>query len=164
MIFTINNGYILLIFFAMLFAAIVILMILRPGKRGQKLLSIGILVVICSVVYFMFGRPAEVIIDKAGIHSEAYGKINFEWSEVQQAEVIDDYKETEWKPSVRLNGLGLPGFRSGRYRLSNGKQAKVLTQKSEDAVIFQTDEDLYIFAINEHDRFLTIVSQYIEFK
>ncbi|HAK46945.1 MAG TPA: hypothetical protein DCO79_13650 [Spirochaeta sp.] len=160
---TFSSGSTLLIFFGIVLAAVIILMILRPGKRGQKLLSIVILLVTFSVVYFIFGRPTEILIDSEGIHSEAYGKINFAWTDVNDAEIIENYEDTGWKPSVKINGSGLIGFRAGRYRLTNGDTAKILTQKSDKAIVFQTKDEIYLFALDETDKLIEIASDYIEF-
>ena len=41
------------------------------------------------------------------------------------ARVIDLGERPEYRPMLRTNGLGLPGFRSGWYRLRNGNRALV---------------------------------------
>lgn len=153
----------LLIFFGIVFAAIIVLMVLRSGQTKQKLLSLAIMAAVFTLVYFQFGRPKEIVIDQSGVHSEAYGKIDFAWTDVDDAKVITGYQDTEWKPSVKINGSSFIGFRTGKFKLSNGDYAKIITQKSNDAVIFQTSEDLFLFALDEHEEFIRIASEYIQF-
>lgn len=48
-----------------------------------------------------------------------------EWSALQphQARVIDLDEHPGWKPMLKTNGTGLPGFHSGWFRLRNRRKA-----------------------------------------
>ncbi|MDC7225656.1 MAG: PH domain-containing protein [Spirochaetales bacterium] len=163
MIITLSMGTNLLIAFGIIMAIVLVLMILRPGQTNQKLLSIGILLVTFTVIYFILGRPANVVIDEKGIHTESYGKIDFEWSEVESAAIVEDYRNSKWNPEVKITGSGMPGFKTGRYRLDNGETAKIITQKSNKAVVFQTDDAIYLFAFDEIEKIIETASEYVAF-
>ena len=160
---TINPGNSFLIFFGIIIAIVVVLMILKPGQGSRKILSLIILIAAFAAVYFLFGRPSDIIIDDSGVHLNAYGRINFSWSEVTEAEIIEDYMNTEWRPKVKISGSGMIGFKAGRYRLSGGNTAKILTQKSDKAVIFITDDEIYLLAVDETDKLIETASKYIAF-
>ena len=160
---TFSPGSSLIILFGVILAVVIILMIRRPGQTNQKLLSIVIMLVVFAVVYFMMGRPSEMLVDEDGIHSDAYGKINFSWSDVSEAEIIEDYTKTNWKPSIKINGVGMMNFKAGRYRLSNGSVARILTQQTDKAVVFITDEATYLIAVDEIDALIEKASEFIEF-
>ena len=44
------------------------------------------------------------------------------------------------------NGNSFAGFKSGWFRLSNGRTAKVLTQASADALVLESAETLWLLA------------------
>ncbi len=159
----ISSGNMLLIAFGIIFAVIVLMMLLRPGQRGKKIISIVILIVVFCVVYFMFGRPGEISISDTGVKSTVYGKIEFTWDEVRSAELVKDYQNTDWRPTIKINGSAFPGFRAGRFRLANGDMAKIVTQKSGDAVIFRTENDTYLFAVDDMDKLTEIASEHVSF-
>ena len=159
----IETGGTLIVFFLIVLTLVVLLMIFKQGKRRQKITSLVILIAAFAVLYLFFGRGAEIRIDSAGIESTAYGGINFEWDDIIDAEIIENYRQSGWKPVIKLNGSSFPGFKTGRFRLANKENAKILTQKSEDAVIFRTDEELYLFAVDQHDKFIDYVSEWIKF-
>ncbi len=45
--------------------------------------------------------------------------------DLEAARVVDLGERPEYRPMLRTNGVGLPGFRSGWYRLRNGDKALV---------------------------------------
>lgn len=47
--------------------------------------------------------------------------------DLQAARVVDLGERPEYRPMLRTNGLSIPGFRSGWYRLRNGNRALVAT-------------------------------------
>lgn len=161
---TIDSGGMLLIIFAIIFAAVIISMLLKRGDFKKKTAALVILIVTFGFVFLMFGRPAEITVNENGIESTTYGKIAFRWNEVEKAVLIDNYQDTGFKPTLKLNGTAAVNFRAGTFKLSNGDKVKLITQSSGDAAIFYTDKDIYLIAIDELPALIDIAGDYIVFE
>ncbi|MBI9108360.1 MAG: hypothetical protein JEZ04_16560 [Spirochaetales bacterium] len=161
---TINSAGSLLLIFGIIFVVIILSMLLKKGDLRKKLLSLGMLIVIFAFTFFMFSRPSQLTIDDEGVESTSYGKISFDWNEVEKALIIEDYQDTGFKPLVKLNGTAVKNFRAGSFKLSNGENVKLITQSAEDAAVFYTDKNIYLIAVDELKAFIDVASEYIDFK
>ena len=161
MIISVSAGSFLFIIFGAVFAVTLLAMLLKKGDRQKKIISLVIFIVVFVFIFIFFGRPSEIVINETGIESNVYGRIVFSWSDVDSAEYIKNYQETEYKPSLKLNGTAMKGFRAGKFKLTGGDTVKLVTQTSEDAVIFRTSEGSYLFAVDELDALMKIASEHV---
>ena len=159
---SVSVGSFLFIIFGAIFAVTVLTMLLKKGDTRKKIISLTILIVVFISVFYFFGRPSEIVIGDNGINSDVYGKISFSWDDVESARYIENYQETGYRPVMKLNGTAVQDFRAGKFRLSNKETVKLVTQKSDNAVLFVTDKETYLFAVDELDEMLKIVKKHIE--
>ncbi len=159
---TVNSSGFILILLIITLIAVTASMFLKKGDWNKKLIALGIVVVVFGFVFFSFGRPAKIIADENGISSTSYGKIEFSWDEVQQALYVPDYTDTEWKPSVKLNGIAMAGFRAGTFRIAGGENVKLITMQNDTAAVFITADKTYLLAPEEIDEFIKYISSFIK--
>ncbi len=159
---SVSAGSFMYIMMAVIIGVIILSMLLKKGDRNKKIITVVIVLAVFIFIYILFGRPAKIVIDEQGINSTAYGKIEFNWSDVKSAEYISNYQNSPYKPSLKLNGTALKYFRVGKFRLVNGDNVKLVTQKSDDALIFYTSDGIYLFAIDQLKEMIDIADNYIE--
>lgn len=162
MIITIDSSGQLLLIFGIIFAIVVLSMLLKKGDLPKKVISLVIMTAVFAFVFFMFGRPTKIVMDETGLNSRVYGTIEFEWTEITDAILIENYQQTEYKPALKINGSAVKDFRAGYFRLSNGEKAKLVTQSSDDALLIRTAEKTYLFAVDELDSMIAYLSRYIK--
>jgi len=87
------------------------------------------LLVLCLAIHWVIARALRrhhVRVDGGGLEiATTFYTRKLEWSALQpqQARVIDLDEHPEWKPMLKTNGTGLPGFHSGWFRLRNRRKA-----------------------------------------
>ena len=75
------------------------------------------------------------------IHGDFYGRlIPAAELQVARARAIDINVETGYRPESRTNGLGLPNYQSGWFRLANGSSALLFVTDWSKAVVVPTTE------------------------
>lgn len=63
---------------------------------------------------------------------------------------IDLESQTEWRPVLRAWGIGLPGFRSGWYRLRNGRKALCLITEHSRVSLLEDEAGLvYLLSLED---------------
>jgi hypothetical protein len=164
MIISIDAGGSLLLIFGIIFAVIILSMLLKKGDFKKKILSLIIILVAFAFVFIMFGRPSKLIVDDEGINSTSYGKIDFDWKDINRAVLVAAYQSSPYKPVLKLTGTAVKDFRAGTFKLSNGETAKLITQSAEDAAVFYTGDKIYLLAIDELDKLIDIASDYVQFE
>ena len=159
---TVNAGSQMMLIFGIILGVIVLSMLLKKGDFQKKIIAIVILLVVFGFVFFSFGRPSEIVLDEHGLDSGVYGKISFDWEDVDEARLIRDYQDGTYKPVMKLNGNAMKGYRSGTFKLAGGEKVKLVTQRADDALFFSTSEGSYLFAVDQLDSMYDYASKYIE--
>ena len=81
---------------------------------------------------------------------------------VDRSQKIDMNRDSVYQPTRRINGTGLPGYRSGWFKLRNGEKALLFVTQSRDVVyLFTSCTKVLILSfetINKHS-FLSIVRE-----
>ena len=120
------------------FILIVILPVLITGGAvyfTNKVSMIGItssvtllsIILFAALVYFLLRN--EIVFDtqtlkvKAAFYERSVNRADIVWAD---SRIIDLSHMPEFKPWVRVNGIGLPGYRAGWFRLANGSRAFLL--------------------------------------
>jgi Bacterial PH domain len=69
------------------------------------------------------------------IKGDPYGRIvPFAEMQVGQTRIIDLEQEPKYRPWLKINGIGLPNYRSGWHRLENREKALVFLRPGNLAV------------------------------
>ncbi|MDP6416565.1 MAG: PH domain-containing protein [Gammaproteobacteria bacterium] len=120
------------------FILIVILPVLVTGGAvyfTNKVSMIGItssvtllsIILFAALVYFLL--KTEILLDTQTLNVKAaFYERNVNLSDIiwANSHIIDLSNMPEFTPRVRVNGIGLPGYRAGWFRLANGSQAFLL--------------------------------------
>lgn len=110
---------------------------------GSTLLNGSITALLLSVVtllgytaYSMHNLRLEIEADTMRIRGDLYGRtLPVEALRPDQAQVVDLRDTSELRPRCRTNGIGVPGYRAGWFRLANG----------ERALLYVTDESMVTY-------------------
>ena len=129
---------------------------------GLILLVPAVVVVIVAVVLgaaVVGARTARFDVSPAGLRlrGDLYGRtISVERLRGASAARVDFAAAPELTPARRTMGTGLPGYRSGWYRLRNGEKALVyLTDMSRAVYVPTTEGYSILFSPAEPERFLS---------
>ena len=108
-------------------------------------------------------RNAKFIISSAGItiRADMYGR-SIPLSDLvrERAEIIDLSKQGEYAISYRSNGVGLPGYFSGWFKLKSGKKALAFVTKKTEVVHIPTTKGYEVFlSVEKPQEFITALKQ-----
>ena len=103
---------------------------------GILFLLLGILVLLSSVAYsartVQFELSSEGLRVRGGLYRRTIPTASLI---VEGAQQMDLRERTAFKPKLRTNGVGLPGYAAGWFRLRNG----------EKALLYVTDPSLVVY-------------------
>lgn len=120
------------------------------------LLGVGLVVLFAWLGFS--SQNSAVSVDAAGlrIRTAMYGRtIPLDQLDLGRATTVDLRQQTDYKPSMRTNGAGLPGFSSGWHRLANGEKALlVVTARDRVAYIPTYDGYSLLLSVTEPDRLI----------
>jgi hypothetical protein len=100
-----------------------------------------ILLIMAGVTQGGLFRPTEFEVSAGGlvIKGDPYGRtIPMANLQLQGARVVDLEQEPRIQPWLKLNGIGLPAYHSGWYRLRDRETALVFLSRSSRAVYLPT--------------------------
>jgi hypothetical protein len=125
------------------------------------LLVIGglMLAVVAFFAFIAYGsRHSAVEVSDAGLRIQAlfYGReIPFSSLLIEAARPLDLAREKEYAPVLRTNGIGLPGYRAGWFKLRNGHKALAfVTDQRRVALIPTRDGYLVMVSVPDPAAFL----------
>jgi hypothetical protein len=76
------------------------------------------------------------------IHGDVYGRLILKPAlQIDQARALDTGREPGYKPSLRTNGVGLPNYQSGWFKLANGSKALLFTTDWSRTVLVPTSDN-----------------------
>lgn len=116
---------------------------LKNMPKVSKAVAIGVLLPMVLAFSWMFYKvnDAELIIsgDTVTLDVPFYG-FSLPRREVELAKVerVDWSQTPELKPDLRANGVGMPGFQLGWFRLANEQKAFVATTSTDNLVLLPT--------------------------
>ncbi len=112
------------------------------------ILTLILLFLIALFVFFCYSaKKTRFIITEEGlsIKGNLYGKGLRSSSLIpEEIEVINIKKDNSYRPGMRTNGIGLPGYSEGWYRLQNKEKALCFLTKLTNVVILPTAFDYSI--------------------
>ena len=117
------------------------------------LLSVALVALFAWIGYTSQHSAVAVAGDTLQLRTAMYGReIPLERIDASRARTVDLGRMTDYRPGLRTNGAGLPGFSSGWHRLGNGEKALVvLTRRDRVAYIPTRDGYALLVSVVEPD-------------
>ncbi|GIU23314.1 PH domain-containing protein [Shewanella sp. MBTL60-007] len=115
----------------------------KKMPKVSKAVSIGVLLPMVLAFSWMFYKvnDSKLIVssDTFTLEVPFYG-FSLPLSEIDRAEIkrLDLKHEPDFKPNFRANGMGMPGFQLGWFRLANEQKAFVATTDTDKMVLIPT--------------------------
>mgnify|MGYP000029441582 CR=1 FL=1 len=111
-----------------------------PAPASTVLVSLALLLPVLLILLYLVLAPRlvrfELSPEGLAIRGELYGRrIPARELIVDHARPVDLRTDTDRRLARRTNGVGLPGYRSGWFRLANG----------EKALVFVTDQSRVVY-------------------
>jgi len=101
------------------------------------------------IAYSMRSVAVEVRSDGLRIKGSLYGRF------IPKEDIIEDgirtldlSVERDYKPRIRTNGIGLPGYKEGWFRLRNGEKALLFV--TSDVVVYIPTKDFAVMLSDEN--------------
>jgi hypothetical protein len=119
-------------------------MVPAPGRAFGVIAAIGVLLLALVALFAVVawgGRTTrfQVTDDGLRIRSPIYGRtVPFDDIIPGSIRVADLRTDRELQPTLRTNGLGLPGYSAGWFRLRGGRRALLFVTVREQVVHFET--------------------------
>ncbi|WP_107666411.1 PH domain-containing protein [Cyanothece sp. BG0011] len=116
---------------------------------NKTLLSIGIFAILmlglfCLSLFIAYSCQQvkfEVSEQQLNITGDLYGRtIPLNSLVIDEAKVIKLDQESPYQPRWRTNGIGLPGYQSGWFKLKNGEKALLFVTEKNEVVYLPTVE------------------------
>ena len=139
--------------FALSVALPLVLVVVLPQAGGDEgpaglhlgaALGIAVLLLAMFVLMLAMMRRHRLLHDAAGIElATTFYTRRLAWPELrlQDARVVSLDERTELKPSLKSNGMSLPGFRSGWFRSRHLKKLLVATAGGDRVLWLPTTRD-----------------------
>lgn len=127
-------------------------MVPASGGVYGLLLPIALITVLLGYIAYA-ARHTTFVVSSSGlrIRGDVYSRtIPLDRLDLSQARILDLTSDEEMKPSWRTNGVGLPGYKSGWFRLKNGSKA-LLFVTDQHRVLSLPTKDGYIVLLSAQD-------------
>jgi hypothetical protein len=127
-----------------------------------SVILIGVIVLLALVGYqsrhAVFTVNDEGLNISPGLYSRFIPK---EKIDAEGVRVIDINAETAYKPKLRTNGAGLPGYNVGWYKLQNSEKALLfVTDRTSVVYIPTTDNYSVMLSVKEADEFVDLLQDW----
>lgn len=102
-------------------------------------------------------EPYEIYDSKLKIDGSRYGGPVFLHNlKLDESRLVDLKHEKEYQPFLRMMGIGMPGYRSGWFKLKNGKNVLVHIVNSKNVILIPTSSDYsLLLSIDDPTRFIS---------
>ena len=139
-----------------------------PASSGPYIFtwafSVVLIAAIALLVFISYSaRHATFTVtdDALRIHASFYGRtIPLSKIVTDGVKVIDLNIDSEYKPRTRTNGIGLPGYAEGWFRLADKEKALLfVTERSRVVYIPTTDNYSVLLSVREAEEFAGFLRQ-----
>ncbi|MDJ0615870.1 MAG: PH domain-containing protein [Calothrix sp. MO_192.B10] len=131
---------------------------------AKALWLLGLFALIMTAVICLMGYAAyscrhvqfELSNTELRIKGDIYGRnIPITSLVVNQSHKVDINRGSAYQPTRRTNGISLPGYRSGWFKLHNGEKALLFVTEPHNVVYLPTTDGYsLLMSVQEADRFL----------
>ena len=153
---------IFLVLLAVVLLIVLLSTFLKAGSIARKFTALVIVLVALGVVAFLFYRPTVVAVGKQGFAVKRFRERSVPWTDVIEAEWIEDLSVSEYRPTRRIVGVGLGAYKVGKFRLQNGVAVQVVMEQDRDALFIGTARENYLLALDENDGLVEAVGRFLE--
>ncbi len=129
--------------------------------------TIGIFLILLLGLFAFIGYSArntkfEVTDQGLRIKGGIYGRfIDKEEITGENVKIIDLNADPEYKPKIRTNGIGLPGYSEGWFKLKNNEKALLFVTDRSKVVYIPTKQDYSVLlSVSEADEFYQATKQW----
>ncbi len=110
-------------------------------------------------VYFLWGAFRSTVTignDSVRLQVPIYAvTVPLNSIDAEGARLLELTENREFKPAIRTNGLGIPGYRLGHFRLNNGHRARLaLTTRSSVAYVPLDRRTALLLSVEEGEDFI----------
>lgn len=139
-----------------------------PASSASSLvlLAIGIVLLLLLGLFVFIGYSSKNVSFKVSdeglqIRRAIYGRfIPREQIAAEEVKVIDLNIYSEYKPKLRTNGIGLPGYAEGWFKLQNKEKALLfVTDRSKVVYIPTTKGYSVLLSVREAEEFAELIKQ-----
>jgi len=128
------------------------------------IMALGLGSIILLLASFAFAPryvKFEVTPEGLAIRGDLYGRrLASESLLPREAKEVDLTVSPEYRPVLRTNGAGLPGYKSGWFQLGNGEKALIFVTDKHRVVYLPTREDYAVLlSVAEPEKFLETLRQ-----
>jgi len=111
--------------------------------------------------YSMRNPCVEIHSRELRVRGDLYGRsIAIEKLQPEKARIVDLREEAELKPVLRANGIGVPGYQVGWFRLNNGEKALLyMTDESKVTCLPTTESYALLLSVESAEEFLEALRQ-----
>ena len=131
---------------------------------ARTLWALGIFALLMAVLLGISGYIAyscrhvqfELSATELHIRGDIYGRrIPLSSLEIDRAKKVNLAKEKSYRPKWKTNGIGLPGYASGWFKLNNGEKGLLFVTYSKKLVYLPTTEGyVLLMSVQEPEQFL----------
>jgi len=136
--------------------------LLKKGKWQVKIGVVLFLVIIGGILLFFFYRKTKLAVTDEGIYSNNYGEFLIKWEMIDESFIIDDLKNSDYNPVLKINGYSLGNVGLGWFKLENGESARVVLQTRTKCLVVRSGSKIYLFGPENFDSFIYAVDMYID--
>lgn len=130
------------------------------GNRAVRYVRVGVGVVAIGALLIFTYRPSYIRIDATGINSNSGGSISIPWRTVTEAEYLPSLASSPYRPTSKVGGVALGGYRIGTFRTAGKGDARVVSQTAGGALIVRADGKIYEFAPAELQKMVAVVAKH----
>lgn len=139
--------------------AVYTLLHVSEARVVMSIATVVLVVLVAMFGYFLYGAYHSTVTidgDKLRVNVPIYSRaVPLESVDAGRAVVIDMNQRSEYKLSLRTNGLGLPGYQLGWFQRSGGGRIyAVLTDKSSVVYLPTAEDYAMLLSIREPDALL----------
>jgi hypothetical protein len=131
------------------------------------LLAIGILLILLLGFFAFIGYSARNVrfeVNDQGLRIKGgiYGRfIPKEEITTENIQILDLNTYPEYKPRIRTNGIGLPGYDEGWFKLKNNEKALLFLTDCSNVVYIPTKQDYSVLlSVKEAEEFSGLMKQW----
>ena len=81
-------------------------------------------------------------------------KVHVDPQNIEKAFIVDDLCASQYRPVLRVGGLGLPGYKVGKFKLANGEYAILAVVGRKSLVLFLKNGEIIILAPHNFNDFI----------
>jgi hypothetical protein len=120
------------------------------------ILLVAVVLLAGYTAYSMHNLRVEIGSREMRLRGDLYGRtIPTDKLQLEKARIVDLRNEPELQPVLRTNGIGLPGYQVGWFRLKNGETALLyVTDESTVTYLPTTEHDVLLLSVENAEAFL----------